>query len=123
MSAGLNPGTREGQPLKLWELPLQKHPFRKSSTLLFGEAGSGQGRPADLTVNIQELLFWPESPSRSAAVFSQGVVSGRPSSQFGLPGHADYSAGWCLGLNISFLGKMLGHEDSGMTLPGGTGVP
>lgn len=101
----MNPGTREGQPLKLWELWLQKHPFRKSSVLLFGEAGGEQQGPADLAVNIQEL-FWPESPPRRAAVFSQGVVSGRPS-QSDLTEHAFYRARWCLDLNISFMGKML----------------
>lgn len=77
--------------------------------LLFGEARGEQRGPADLAVNIQEL-FWPESPPRRAAVFSQGVVSGRPS-QFDLVEHAFYRARWCLDLNISFMGKMLGQEE------------
>lgn len=92
----MNPDTREGQPQKLWVLRLQKHPFRKSSMLLFSEAGGEQRGPADLAVNIQELS-WPESPPRRAAVFSQGLVLGRPS-QSDLPEHAFYRARWCLGL-------------------------
>lgn len=70
----MNVNTSEVQPLKLWELLLLNHLFTKYSMMLFGVTASGQQRPDDFTVNIQEV-FWPESHSRRAAVFSINGVA------------------------------------------------
>lgn len=46
----------------------------------------------------------------------KGMASDKPA-QFDLTGHALYRAKWWSGLNISFMGKIPGHENQGIEVP------